>query len=198
DALRAAAERLARDQSADGSWPIEDGQGSIGTPAAYGRPLATLVARDALAAADPGRFREPIAKADAWLRARPVARVMDASTYLLAFPRDDGPKATQALATLRAGRSADGGWGPFVDAPPEPFDTALALIALARRPPTDESKGWIAAGRAYLARSQADDGSWPETTRPAGLESYAQRLSTAGWATLALLSTAPREARPAP
>jgi hypothetical protein len=47
----------------------------------------------------------------------------------------------------------------------------------------------IQRGRAYLLSSQQGDGSWPETTRPRGAESYAQRLSTTGWATLALLAT---------
>jgi len=45
-------------------------------------------------------------------------------------------------------------------------------------------------GRAYLVAAQLADGSWPETTRPAGADSYAQRLSTTGWTTLALLATA--------
>ena len=47
----------------------------------------------------------------------------------------------------------------------------------------------IARGRAFLIARQQADGSWPETTRPSGAESYAQRISTTGWATLALLAT---------
>ena len=47
----------------------------------------------------------------------------------------------------------------------------------------------IARGRGFLIAGQQEDGSWPETTRPAGGSSYAQRISTAGWATLALLAT---------
>ncbi len=45
-------------------------------------------------------------------------------------------------------------------------------------------------GRAFLIAEQRADGSWPETTRPTGGESYAQRISTAGWAAMALLLTA--------
>jgi len=47
----------------------------------------------------------------------------------------------------------------------------------------------IRRGRLYLAQAQLLDGSWPETTRPSGEESYAQRISTSSWATLALLNT---------
>jgi hypothetical protein len=46
-------------------------------------------------------------------------------------------------------------------------------------------------GRAYLIRAQLPAGGWPETTRPSGFQSYAQHISTSGWATLALLKTRP-------
>jgi hypothetical protein len=36
---------------------------------------------------------------------------------------------------------------------------------------------------------QMSDGSWPETTRPSNQESYAQRISTTGWALLALMES---------
>jgi hypothetical protein len=47
----------------------------------------------------------------------------------------------------------------------------------------------ITRGRDYLRQQQLDDGSWPETTRPPNQESYAQRISTTGWALLALLES---------
>ena len=50
-------------------------------------------------------------------------------------------------------------------------------------------KAMIAAGRKFLIEEQLDDGSWTETTRPPGNVSYAEHMSTAGWATLALLAT---------
>jgi hypothetical protein len=40
-----------------------------------------------------------------------------------------------------------------------------------------------------MIRQQLADGSWPETTRPAGQSSYAQRISTTAWALLALFET---------
>jgi hypothetical protein len=56
---------------------------------------------------------------------------------------------------------------------------------------TREVRAWSKRGRAYLLATQERDGGWPETTRPAGSDSYAQRLSTSGWAALALLATTP-------
>ena len=52
-----------------------------------------------------------------------------------------------------------------------------------------ELKVAIARGRDFLIRDQLPDGSWPETTRPAQQESYAQRISTTAWAVLALMGS---------
>src|SRR4029077_11876182 len=94
-----------------------------------------------------------------------------------------------AIDLLRRGQADDGGWGPYVTSPPETFDTALALLGLAKSGGSDQARRMIARGRAFLIVRQQDDGSWIETTRPPGAESYAQRISTTGWATLALLAT---------
>ena len=112
--------------------------------------------------------------------------------------RDGGePAPRRACSILRNGQSPDGGWGPYVTAAPQVFDTAMAVLALslldveprlarsAYRP--EELKEAIANGKTYLVSQQRPDGSWPETTRPANQESYAQRISTTGWAMLALL-----------
>jgi Prenyltransferase and squalene oxidase repeat. len=85
---------------------------------------------------------------------------------------------------LRA-QSSDGGWGPNPMAASEPFDTAVVLLALR------DAKA-VARGRAFLIARQRPDGGWPETTRPAGAQSYAQHISTTAWAALALLADAER------
>ncbi len=196
-ALLKAAEQLARDQAADGSWPL-DGEDSTSAPATYGRALATLLARNSLAVAEPVRFRTAIDRADAWLGNRKTQNVTDASVALLwlsSAPRQtDAKLRPRALDLLTRAQSSDGGWGPDAFSPPEPFDTALALLALAKCEPTDAVKSMIARGRKFLIKEQRDDGSWPETTRPPGSVSYAERISTAGWATMALLATEPRQA----
>jgi Squalene-hopene cyclase C-terminal domain len=192
-ALNDAAVRLARDQADDGSWTLA-GEESPGSPAAYGRALATFLARESLAAADAVRFRSAIGRADDWLMRREIVTVGDASVALMAAAVAASPSSAArrraALALLGRAQSDDGGWGPYVTSPPEPFDTAIALLGLARcGDSSDSTRRMIARGRAFLIAHQRDDGGWPETTRPAGGTSYAQRISTTGWATLALLAT---------
>jgi hypothetical protein len=198
-ALNDAAARLARDQAADGSWTLE-GEESPGSPAAYGRALATFLARESLATADPALFSRPIGRADAWLERREIVTVGDASVALMAgavaASPAPGDRRRAALDLLARAQSDDGGWGPYVTSPPEPFDTAVALLGLAGcGDSSDSTRRMSARGRAFLVATQRDDGGWPETTRPAGGTSYAQRISTAGWATLALLATRPASPR---
>ncbi len=83
---------------------------------------------------------------------------------------------------LLAAQTSDGGFGPQAKMPAEVFDTALALLAL------DGPADALARGRAWLVKMQEKDGGWPETTRPSGAQSYAERISTTGWAVYALLA----------
>jgi hypothetical protein len=189
--LDRAARMVAADQAADGSWPIDE-LGTIGSPATYGRMLASAMARRTLEAAGPARYSQSIARAAAWLRERPIANVVDASAVLLGLSADepaDRKRRREAFELLSRAQGDDGGWGPYVRSASEPFDTALALLALAKWPNRGETGPRIARGRTYLAASQSKEGNWPETTRPAGGESYAQRLSTTGWVMLALTAT---------
>jgi hypothetical protein len=191
-ALVRAADRMAIDQADDGSWTL-DGEEAPGSAAAYGRALATLLARDTLSAAHPDRFRAAIDRADRWLMKREIVAVGDASVSLLTIGTRDTTAAVarrrSALELLRRGQDDEGGWGPYVTSPPEPFDTALVLLGLVRTGDSDPVRRMIARGRAFLIARQHEDGSWTETTRPPGGDSYAQRISTTGWATLALLAT---------
>jgi hypothetical protein len=148
-------------------------------------------------------MQDAIARADRWLRTFELSTVPDAAAILLGLERatDEGARSqrARALVVLRRGQSPDGGWGPYTSSPPEPFDTAVAVLALSaiddatadRAYPGNRRRVAIARGRQLLIGRQLPDGSWPETTRPAGQESYAQRISTAGWATLALLANQP-------
>jgi hypothetical protein len=192
DAIVQAAMRLADEQDADGSW-LSDSVGAVGSPATYGRALATLITRETLRAADPMRFGTEVEKAHDWLLRREIHNIMDAAVVLLASagsPGEDWRRPrVEAFALVLKGQSADGGWGPFVTAAPEPFDTALVLLALVQNTNSLDCQTIVKRGREFLIKNQQPDGSWRETTRPAGADSYAQRISTTAWATQALLMT---------
>lgn len=191
-ALLAAARKLVNDQNPDGSWPIEPAS-ALGSPATHGTPLATALARKVLLKVRDERTAEACRNAESWLRQSKPANVLDSAAVLMSLSglRDSQAlgKRRECLDLIRRAATGDGGWGPYSDSPPEPFDTAVVLLALCeiRREPGIEPL--IQRGREYLIRTQWPDGSWPETTRPPRGESYAQRISTTGWATLALLQT---------
>ncbi len=197
--LQPAAELVAALQTKEGSWDVDSG-GLVGTPVTYGKYLATAVSRKILMQADQRRYQEALNKSQEWLRANHPKSVLDSAaavfdtTWLDA--QDDREMLADILQLLAEGQSPDGGWGPFKNSQPEVFDTAivlLALVRLSRSVPIDNGKTiWtnrIERGRNFLIAEQLEDGSWIETTRPSGSVSYAQRMSTTGWATLALLST---------
>jgi squalene cyclase len=169
--LREAAEVLLALQNADGSWQVDTG-GLPGAPAIYGTALATYMSRRTLQAADAVRFAVPIARAGRWLAAQTPGNTVDAA-------------ATGSVAYLLKAQASDGGWGPQPGHPSEPFDTAIALLALKEA----GVRGPIARGRDFLYKLQQPSGGWPETTRPAGGVSYAEHISTTGWVLYALLTT---------
>jgi hypothetical protein len=198
--LDQAAKLLVADQKADGSWTLDQSQ-SIASPATYGTIIATWSARTTLIASGMQPDNFTIVQADRWIRGITAENVVDAAATVLALELASDVMAENlrrtCLSIVRNGQAPDGGWGPYVTAKPQVFDTAMAVLALAMldveprlarstyRP--EELKDAIARGKAYLVSQQRPDGSWPETTRPANQESYAQRISTTGWAMLALL-----------
>ena len=206
-ALIEAAEMLLPDQAEDGSWQVDAGN-SLGSPATYGPALATRMARRTLLHAQrlagDDRFGRSLARADQWLLSSPVKSVIGAAALILAHSDSEDlagnkpavhEKLRAAFETITAAQTSDGGWGPYKNSPPEPFDTALALLSLAEFRGTKDGANkrrvddLIARGRAFLIKTQLPAGGWPETTRPPGMTSYAQHVSTSGWATLALLRT---------
>ena len=200
--LARAAELIAADQSASGSWPL-DTSGSIGSPATYGTALATWAALRVLTRAGVPDLAAVIARADAWVRGVQAQTVIDAAAVVLALGVADDPAAVaqrqRCLELIMEGRAPSGGWGAYLTSAVEPFDTALVLLALQPllgqpdlvAPAIDAPtlREAVDRGRAFLLGEQLRDGSWVETTRPAGQQSYAQYISTTGWATLALLAT---------
>ena len=191
-ALETAAAGIAKEQRQEGCWRGEGGE-SLGSPAAYGSSLATASARRLLHSVDSDRFCGNLKRADRWLTTRPVKTVADAAAILYGLADVPGEAALAQRRTccefLAKGQSGDGGWGPYVTSASEAFDTALVLLALAPRQAERDVASRIRRGQEFLFRTQKAGGYWQESTRPAGAESYAQRLSTTGWALSALLAT---------
>jgi len=184
-ALIDAAQSLVPYQETDGSWLVD--AGAVGSPATYGTSLATYMARRTLEKADTARFAKAIEKTNRWFLVTRPRTTLDAAAALLALP-GQGSVAQRSLDFLLPAQSSEGGWGPHPLTPAEPFDTSVVLLAL-RESHEPKARSAITRGRAFLIARQQQGGGWPETTRPPGAQSYAQHISTSGWATLALLLT---------
>lgn len=204
DPLKQVAKQLVGDQQPDGYWSVE--RALVGSPATYGKVLATVMSVQVLRAA--GGHEEPGRRATAWLRSQRPPTVLDAAATLWAAGELELPvdpeQREHCLKILVRGQRTSGGWGPYVTSPPEPFDTAVALLGLQTQLaalPADRRTAvaeQIGRGREFLRTRQLEDGSWDETTRPAGGQSYAQRISTVAWAARALLATHAVPALPHP
>ena len=190
EALTRAAESLLPYQEADGSWQVD--VGAVGSPVTYGAALATYMARRTIEAAYADRFSAALSRANLWLLRNPPRSTLDQAAMLLALSGAE-PVVRQSLDLLLRAQSSGGGWGPYPQAPAEPFDTAVALLALQKLDEPDRTAQAIARGRDFLIKGQQSYGGWTETTRPPGSQSYAQHISTTAWATLALILTDPRK-----
>jgi hypothetical protein len=184
--LLQAADSLLKLQESDGAWLVDTG-GLPGAPATYGTALATYQARRTLETAGESRFAAAIAGANRWLTAAKPENLLDAAAMLLALPQSPEVRR-KCLPMLLASQTSDGGWGPQPHVPAEAFDTAVVVLAL--RAAGEGAVGYakpIGRARAFLIGLQEKSGAWPETTRPSGGQSYAERISTAAWVVLALL-----------
>jgi hypothetical protein len=190
--IREAAAPLVETQDASGAWLV-DPESAVASPATYGPALATYMARRVLERSGDPATAGAIRRADEWLLQAKAGSVMNASAIVMAFAGKADSRARgkidEALALLIRAQSHDGGWGPYPNSPTEIFDSALAVLALAAvrdRPGIQDN---IRRGRSFLIENQLPEGGWPETTRPAGGRSYAEHISTSGWAAMALLRT---------
>lgn len=189
--LRKASDRVAADFSPKGSWTSEDG-GTVGSPVTYGSRLATAMAIRVFRIDGVDRHEKHLDAAERWLRPRTIENVVEASAVLMIEPKGNGAATVEgrrAMTFLLEAQSKGGGWGPYPRSPVEAFDTALALIGLAGLRGDTRVDAAIDRGRSALVAMQSRDGSFPASTRPPGGESYAQGISTTGWATIALLQT---------
>ena len=169
DSLREAERLILADQAKDGCWVVDTGE-LAGGPVTWGSALATaLIYRSLSEEQEAARER-----AAHCLLQKQGGFVVDMAALLLAFPAN-----AAAAQSLLAAQGSDGGWGVRARRPAEVFDTAIALLALG---------GKNSRARNFLVGRQLENGAWPETTRPAGAQSYAHAISTSAWAAMALLA----------
>jgi squalene cyclase len=188
---RAAAQLLPH-QEADGSWQV-DAQASAPSAVTYGPVLATLMARRTLERAADNQLADAIARSDGWLRAADIASAVNAAAVVLAFENrmDVASKARvdAALSTLLSMQNSDGGWGAFARTPSEPFESAMALLAMNTVRERTGIEARIVKAREFLISVQSEDGGWPAARQSTTGETYARHISTTAWATQALLAT---------
>ncbi len=115
---------------------------------------------------------------------------------LILWRRLDRPddEWTPLVERIKGRQNADGGWSQASDMSSDAWATGQALYALAHASiKTDEPP--IARGRAFLVKTQRDDGSWPMTSRPTkpGGEGSKSLIPITGggtaWALLGLVRT---------
>jgi mono/diheme cytochrome c family protein len=156
----------------------------------------------------PGRkteFDDRIARAAAWLRNASPRTTDDRVMQLLGIHWAGGKPPEERVKELIALERPDGGWGQTRDLPSDAYATGQALYAL-HEIGVPASDGVWRRGIGFLLRTQLEDGSWHVKTRAAGFQPYFQSgfphehdqwISAAGtaWATMALASAIPKEAR---
>ncbi len=177
--------------SSDGYWAVEP-TSQIGSPVTYGNPLATAMALGVFRQfALPSQHQDVAQRAATWIIGQnPRATVDLAAGIRILNQLDDAanrhPQRSKWSSQLVSQQQPDGGWGPYPRRASEVFDTAITLIALSEGAPHADLDPVLMRGQNYLRQRQEPEGGWPETTRPAGGNSYAQHISTSAWAFQAL------------
>jgi hypothetical protein len=177
----------------DSHWPA-DPTSPLGSPITYGPALATASLRQLLADSRTAETSHTARRTREWLVTLEPRSTLDAAAQILGLTADERRTEAATIARSREflfdSQQPTGGWGPYAVNRPEVFDTAVAILALCELG-DEASRKRAVAGQRFLIERQWEDGSWTETTRPSGRESYAQRISTTAWGTLALLETLP-------
>jgi hypothetical protein len=191
-------ETIKSDQIENGSWvawpetrpPIFGGSDDSMTA------LATLALLPAAAAGD-ASGKAARDKGIEWLAATKTDDdPQSVALRLILWRRLDRPadEWTPLVERIKGRQNDDGGWSQAGDMAGDAWATGQALYALAHANIQSDDPA-IARGRAFLARTQRDDGSWPMTSRPTkpGGEGSKSLIPITGagtaWAVLGLVRT---------
>lgn len=203
EALGAAAMVLARTQTPDGDWRF----GLVREPVQSSFFTMTAMAVRAIRTYAPKQYAEEadqhVARAKHWLLTAPTRDTEDQVFRLLGLKWAGASPAERqkALAELRAGQRADGGWSQTSGTQSDAYATGSALFALAQGGDLLVADPVYQRGVKFLLRTQEDDGTWYVYKRaipgnnyfdmefPYGQSQYVSHVA-ACWATMALVLAA--------
>lgn len=171
-ALEEAAALIAKLQKSDGSWEI-DGGATFASPITHGSILLTGTSVRILDSANRQTYNQPIERGEQWLARQQARNIVEASSLLIAtdqHPNFDAQRS-ECVKILVDAQGTDGGLGPHANAQAEVFDTALALLALAKTERNEKVQLAIENCARYLLKQQEESGMWPGTVRPSGIDS---------------------------
>lgn len=190
--MKNATDHLLAKQKADGSWMRFEGR----PPIFEREEAATLLAAHAVGAPKPAVKPSPqLAKARQWLAANSKGESQQALSLRILVDHDRKASVEQLLKR----QNADGGWSQTKAMASDAYATGQAVYALVARGSIDKSNPAILKARAFLVKSQKEDGFWPMTSRPPnngkskGGAGNLEPITVAGsaWAVLGLLQCTP-------
>jgi hypothetical protein len=167
--LRRMLETIKGDQADDGSWVAwpETRPPIFGPSDDTATAMATLALLPGAAAGDAAATAARD-KGVTWLaRSKTDDDPQSVAMRLVLWQRLGRPagEIEPLVRRIKERQNADGGWSQAPDMPSDAWATGQALYALAHTGSTSDDPA-VARGRAFLARTQREDGSWPMTSRP--------------------------------
>lgn len=156
------------DQTEDGAWSAWPDT----RPPIFGPSDDTLTSLAALsllpAAGSDVQAKNALDRAVGWLdRTECDDDPQSLAMRLVLWRRIERPEEERRALAARIleRQSDDGGWRQAADMPSDAWATGQALYALAHAGLSADAPA-VARGRAFLVRTQRDDGAWPMTSRP--------------------------------
>ncbi len=168
-ALKLLLQTVKSDQTEDGSWAAwpETRPPIFGNSNDSMTALATLALVQAAAAGDE-TAKAARDKGIEWLATTKTDDDPQSIALRLVISRKVGRPAMESaplVQQIKERQNADGGWSQARDMPSDAWATGQALYAL-NHAGIKADEPAFARARAFLAKTQRDDGSWPMTSRP--------------------------------
>jgi hypothetical protein len=194
------ADDIVKKQREDGSWEFFLSRPPVNESQTTDAVWIIMALQADMRPDAPDARKAAIEKASAWLAsAAPPDNLQDKALGLLLASRAGQSRADMqaTIDEILTLQREDGGWGQKPEMPSDAFATGQVLycLSLAGYTPADAP---IQRGINFLVATQAEDGSWPMTSRatPDGSPGSSTLLTpitcaSAAWATLGLVSLVP-------